>query len=125
MKDHNKSAYQELLKIASALDNLERIQEEVGKSHAHTDEKDSAPYEHVERRLMQPYSDVSAWYDKQSVTPKVEAADELDDMPEGYSDKMAKGLNNRFYYPHSKEFKKSAGYIRKSSFNKLKKAGLN
>ena len=58
--------------------------------------------------------------------PKKRGSNETDehDEPVVHAADAAKGLNQRFFYPHSKEFKKNAGYVRKSTARRMKKAGL-
>lgn len=117
MKEENKKVYGTMLRLASALDKLEKVQECIGESHDGTHDNPGAAYENVERRMTQPYDSTSEWFSKEPVMPKVHGADEMEQAP---THSAATGLNNRFYYPN----RKRASYIRKSSIKRLKKAGI-
>lgn len=118
MKEETKKVYGTMLRMASALDKLEKVQECIGESHDGTHDNPKASYDHVEQRITQPYDSTSEWFSRDPVMPKVDGADEMDQMP---THSAATGLNNRFMYPNRK---KSASYIRKSSISRLKKAGI-
>ncbi len=114
-------AYNELLKVASAVQELEDMQNQIGKPHHNSDEKPSAPYESVEKRLSQPWDKTEDWYDGEPMEPKVEQADECDSMPMSYDSviKEAKGLNQRYMHPG-----KNASYVRKSTIARFKNSSL-
>lgn len=122
MSEDIKTSYLHLLKIASALEQLENIQNEVGQTHPGTDNNANAKYEDVQDRLMQPYSHVREMLSGPS--QKVVGADEYEEHV-AYSENEFKGLNKKYFYPHSKEFRKKSGsFIRKSTGAKIKKHGL-
>lgn len=114
-------AYNELLKIASAVEKLEKIQEEVGHSHDGGQEQQNAGYDEVERRLMQPWDHMDDWYEDEPVEPKVADAEEYDEVITSYDQvmKSAQGLNERFMHPTKK-----ASYVRKSTQKRINNSPL-
>ena len=118
MSEDIKTSYVHLLKIASALEQLENIQHEVGKKHPGAQDNPSAKYDDVQNRFEQPYDHMQKIMGQ---SQKVVGADEFEEL---HSAEASKGLNQRFFYPHSKEFKKSGSFIRKSTGRKIKNQGL-
>ena len=118
---------QSLRKVASGIikvaEDLNEVELTLGKDKAGTDNDRFAEWEMVEKRLDQPGENMMDMARAPQPDMDYENFDE-DNTPEGYMALAAQiaGKNKAWNYPSSPEYKQKHAFVRKTSYEALKKS---